>query len=103
MPGQRREYPTFPHGMPSFMRSYGRIYRGVRRPTLRGRVRHRGHVATDLVYGEFEGKKHPKGIIFLVMVLVKHMWIAYCGEAHGRGRYVAAEVWHKLSYQPSEI
>ena len=63
------------------MRSYGRIYRDI---------------TGESRYGEFEGKKHPKGIIFLFMVLVKHMWIAYCGEVHGRGRYVATEVWHKV-------
>jgi len=56
----------------------------------------RGHVAADLVYGEFEGGKHPKGLIFLFMVLIKHMWIAYCNAVHGRGRYAAPEVWHKV-------
>ena len=31
----------------------------------------------------------------MFMVLVKHMWIAYCNAVHGRGRYAAPEVWHK--------
>ena len=53
----------------------------------------RGHLAADLLYGEFEGKIHPKGLTFLFMVLVKHMWIAYCGAVHGRGEYTAREVW----------
>jgi len=28
------------------------------------------------------------------MVLVKPMWIAYCGEVHGSGRYEPKSVWH---------
>ena len=56
----------------------------------------RGHVAADLIYGEFQGEVHPKGITFFFMVLVKHMWIAYCNAVHGRGDYRAPEIWRSM-------